>query len=516
MRIQNNIPALNTFRQLGINNTGSAKALEKLSSGFRINRAGDDAAGLAISEKMRAQIRGLNRASANAQDGISLIQAAEGALQESQNILQRMRYLAVQASNDVNETEDRTYIQDEINQLVKELDRIAFTSEFNKKTLLDGSLQNGSFSAKSISGSGVATGIVVTDKSSVPGIYNISTATIGIQASASFDIGSIITAAEQGEQINLSITSGTNAIENVDGNKKYLSPDEILVTFVATGDVQKDNATAINMLKDVLTKTIGEDYIVTTSGFELIITANKALDAASTSAGGFDSITSISFDFWSEKFDSTTGTMTAGAISTTAINAANTVGGQTAHVTVSGNGANTSVEMSSTQYGEFSVDMTALSAGLRFSLNDVTRYAASVVQVNAGRALTLQVGANSSLDQTVGIGVGSFSATALGVDRLVLLNNESGRASLAAVDKALGVVSDQRAALGAVQNRLEHTILNLDTVAENLQDAESRIRDVDMAKEMMNFTKFTILLQSSQAMMAQANAMPQGVLQLLR
>ena len=501
MRIQHNIPALNTYRQLGINNTGSAKSLEKLSSGFKINRAGDDAAGLAISEKMRAQIRGLNRASLNAQDGISLIQAAEGALQESQNILQRMRELAVQAGNDVNEAQDRTYIQDEINQLVKELDRIAFTTEFNKKTLLDGSLQNGNFSAKSISGKGVATGIVVTSPTATAGLYNISTASAGVKAMSTNHI-EVLNSVE-GETINIaigaSLTSGAGTL--------IFSSGDVIVTFTATGDTQKDTATAINMIKDVLTKAAGTDYTVTTSGYDLTLTANKAYGSEVSLGSYLDSAAALAFTLSSIGL----GTTAAGNSTFTTLGLVSTIG-KTTLVSVVGMGQATLVSMSETTYGEFNDDVSML----RFSLNDVTGYTATVVQVTAGRSLTLQVGANSSVDQTVAIGVTSFSATALGVDRTNVINNEAARASLAAVDKALGVVSDQRASLGAVQNRLEHTILNLDTVSENLADAESRIRDTDIAKEMMNFTKYSILMQSAQAMLAQANALPQGVLQLLR
>ncbi len=272
MRINNNMMAMNAHRQLGINNTGTSKSLEKLSSGFRINRAGDDAAGLAISEKMRAQVRGLNMASKNAQDGISLIQTAEGALDESHAILQRMRELAVQSANDTNEAEDRGYLQDEVTQLVSELDRIATTTQFNKKDLLKG------------------------------------------------------------------------------------------------------------------------DY--------------------------------------------------------------------------------------------------------------------------ATDALVFHVGANA--DQTIELTIGDMQAEALGVKDVDISDRDGANTAITTIDEAIEKLSDQRSALGAAQNRLEHTIRNLDISAENLQAAESRIRDVDMAKEMMEFTKQTILQQAATSMLAQANQVPQTVLQLLR
>ncbi len=271
MRINNNLMAMNANRQLGINNTGLSKSLEKLSSGFRINRAGDDAAGLSISEKMRAQIRGLEMASKNAQDGISLIQTAEGALDEVHSILQRMRELAVQAANDTNVTVDRSAIKDEINSLVEEIDRIATSTTFNEKKLLNGDL--------------------------------------------------------------------------------------------------------------------------------------------------------------------------------------------------------------------------------------------------SGTALTLQIGADSGV--TMEINIGSMKATDLGVSGLSVSGNADASAAISAIDQAIKNVSAQRSQLGAFQNRLEHTIKNLDNAAENLQAAESRIRDVDMAKEMMEFTKQSILQQAATAMLAQANSLPQSVLKLI-
>ncbi len=269
MRINNNIMAMNANRQLGINNSGVAKSLEKLSSGYRINRAGDDAAGLSISEKMRAQIRGLNMASKNAQDGISLIQTAEGALDEVHAILQRVRELAVQAANDTNVDVDREYLQAEVAQLLEEVDKISDRTEFNTQKLLDGS-----FSGK-------------------------------------FHIG-----ANQGQNMDISITAMT--------------------------------------------------------------------------------------------------------------------------------------------------------------------------------------------------------ASDLGIDAVDLTSQSGADSAIASIDTALNTVSEQRSALGAIQNRLEHTIKNLDNAAENLQAAESRIRDVDMAKEMMEFTKQTILQQAATAMLAQSNQVPQTVLQLLR
>ena len=496
MRIQHNIPALNTYRQLGINNTGSAKALEKLSSGYKINRAGDDAAGLAISEKMRAQIRGLNRASLNAQDGISLIQSAEGALQESQNILQRMRELAIQAGNDTNEAQDRTYIQDEINQLVKELDRIAFTTEFNKKTLLDGSLQAGNWTAKTVSGSGVKAGMMV-DNDFVTGMYSIETTTLGTKAVKEFTVN--MTGAIEGETVSISVGQDVTAI---DGSTKLLTSGGV-TSFIATGNVQADTSTAVNFLKDALSEALGSEYEVTSSGNTVIITSkNSATVTAEKTA--YDTMNALTFSTKATTSTGGTGTAPTGVTAGTSTSATLAV--------VNFNGA--AATASATKYGEYSAVVSGKT--IKFNMEDISKYSLALIEVSAGRDLTLQVGANYTIDQTVRLGVSGTSSAILGVDNLSVHNNEGARASLASVDKALIAVSDQRAALGAVQNRLEHTILNLDTISENLADAESRIRDTDIAKEMMNFTKFSILMQSSQAMLAQANALPQGVLQLLR
>ncbi len=493
MRIQNNIMALNTHRQLGINNLNQTKSTEKLSSGFRINRAADDASGLMISEKMRAQIRGLNQASANAQDGISLIQAAEGALQETHSVLQRMRELAVKAANDVNETEDRGAIKAEMDQLTREVDRIAFTTEFNKKTLLDGSLTDGAKSAKTVSGTGVRTGIVAT-AAAAAGSYGIEVSKLALANSQTYGVA--LDKSVEGETVILAL--GGADIKGEDGT--VLLKQGSVVTFTASGDIEKDNATAINMMKDALTQAIGKDYNVTSSGSNLKIEAKKAITSANLAT-----VKTATFAATAKKSDGTAGATYAA----TSISAGTAVTGVSAEVKVNGG---TALTMSATKYGEF-VDATN---GLTFTMDDVTKFSAAVVKVSAGHSLTLQVGANTSVDQTIGISVRSLSAAALGIDNLSVHSNEAGRSAIASVEKAITMVSEQRSALGAVQNRLEHTVANLDTVAENLTAAESRIRDVDMAKEMMNFTKNNILSQAATAMLAQANQAPQTVLQLLR
>ena len=377
MIINHNISALNTYRQLSINNSAVSKSLEKLSSGLRINRAGDDAAGLAISEKMRGQIRGLNMAVKNAQDGISLIQTAEGALNEMHSILQRMRELAVQAANDTNTDTDRQELQKEIDQLISEIDRIANTTEFNTKKLLEGS------AAKA-------------------GVINASAE---------------ILSQTGGNKFTISTASVTNA-SITDSGSFYLE--------IGTG-----------------TGTTGE--------------FNYTLTAADGSV--------------------TTGTLTAGA--TLSINGV--------EITVSTN----------IQTGD------AMSISI---IDDKT--------ISTDRSLKFQIGANAA--QTMSVDINDMSSTALNINGIKVDTQAAAQASITAVEMALRSVSSERAKLGAFQNRLEHTINNLGTSSENLSAAESRIRDVDMAKEMMEFTKNSILSQAATAMLAQANQVPQGVLQLLR
>jgi flagellin len=381
MRINHNIAALNTYRQLAIGTNAASKSMEKLSSGLRINRAGDDAAGLAISEKMRGQIRGLEMASKNAQDGISLIQTAEGALSETHSILQRMRELAVQASNDTNTDTDRKELQKEVDQLIEEIDRIANTTEFNTKKLLNGDLS-------------------------------------GVRTEAGY-----VEFNEKSSAVFSSVTFATSA------------------TTVA-------NAT----------------YNVRITG----ITAGTTFKIE-----------------WSDQAGNTGFTLVDGSGTSTF-----TIGGAT--------GINITLTTLST-----------LSIG-----EEATITARATVADTIDTSLTYQIGANSS--QTMRVSIEDMSAKALHVDNIKVDTVQAAEASIAAINKAIEEVSAQRAKLGAFQNRLEHTINNLGTAAENLTAAESRIRDVDMAKEMMDFTKNNILTQAAQAMLAQANQQPQGVLQLLR
>ncbi len=485
MRIQNNLMAMNTHRQLGVNNLNQTKSTEKLSSGYRINRAADDASGLSISEKMRAQIRGLNQASANAQDGISLVQAAEGALQESHSILQRMRELSVKAANDVNETEDRNAIQKELDQLTAEVDRIAFTTEFNKKTLLNGSLSNGSYmqldsaatNNAAISGLQMATptdAVVSAVRTTTPG-----GPVPAVAAEKAFDI-SVGTAIASGDTISFDINGTTYTTAALTG-----------------GETDAQIATAMQTAF-----TAGSDTSVTVAatGGKLTITSATA-DAAGNAIVGLSNV-------------SVTGT---GTVTSTADAAATIVG---ADATTSGPSTSVAVTIGGVATTKQADGSFKTAAGDSVKVNEQALTAdgtfTATYKAAQGAPLTLQVGANAGADQTIKVSIQELSASGLGLVGLDVSDHTKAQSAIASVEKAISTVSEQRSALGAVQNRLEHTVANLDTVSENLQSAESRIRDVDMAKEMMAFTKNNILTQAATAMLAQANQAPQTVLQLLR
>jgi len=432
MRINNNIMAMNANRQLGINNNGMAKALEKLSSGLNINRAGDDAAGLAISEKMRGQIRGLNQASRNAQDGISLIQTAEGALNETHAILQRMRELAVQSANDTNVEVDREAIQDEMNQLIEELDRISETTQFNTQTLLDGSF-TGTFQI------GANEGQTVTLE-----LNRMDSAGLGLLSYNSIEDGTT-----SGNEDNKLLADGVYVL---DGSNLKDTAGNIVATY-------EGNNISVN----------------TSDGTETIITLQKANLASGALITISDNGT---------KFDVKNALAKPDDLNNL---------GELAPGTYKIEGSN--------------VIKDGKLVGTFKSKDDGDNESGSnIIEINGKVIKEENLGFQAD---KLGEGV---SFTINGAD---VTTRETAEGTITAIDKAIELVSKERSKLGAMQNRLEHTIKNLDTSAENLQAAESRIRDVDMAKEMMEFTKQSILQQAATAMLAQANQLPGSVLKLL-
>ena len=415
MVVQHNLTAMNSNRMLGVTTSAQAKSTEKLSSGYKINRAADDAAGLSISEKMRKQIRGLTQASSNAQDGISAVQTAEGALNEVQDMLQRMNELAVKAANGTNSEDDRNYIQDEVNQLIKEIDRVSTTTKFNETYLLKGD------------------------------------DTVKFTATPTAGLATTLTDGSDTAQAEIEITIAANSYKT-EGGKSDVTFSLMGKNFSVRLEETDDNKT----LATKLAKAMNENKIT----------------------------------------DSNVGAFTASADDAGKITLTAAEKGKVADTTVIKDGAK----------------LTAEGTGVL--------------------TLDLHVGADSTSDNQISVDIKQMSATVLGLKTgnsttgdatgdldTLLVNGKDDKNARAAIDtiaSALQEVSKQRSALGAAQNRLEHTISNLDNVVENTTSAESSIRDTDMATEMVKYSNNNILAQAGQAMLAQANQSNQGVLSLLQ
>lgn len=494
MRIQHNINALNSLRQLANNNSATGKNLEKLSSGYRINRAGDDAAGLAISEKMRGQINGLEQAQQNANDGISLIQTAEGGLNETHAILQRMREIAVQSANGTYQNEvDRENLNKEVDALKSEIDRISTSTHFNKINLLDGSLGN----SKSVANFATAGDVSIKDMSATAGK---SVASKAVNAAATndktiFKVDYVDANGKAGSiDIEYADTTGTPTAESTAkaiadafnkselGSKFEASSDSSgILTF--TSKVAGDN-------KAKVTNTAGA---AVSTGTTIDSTTNKGVNAkqeitlTSTKAGDSITIGGRTYEFQTAQ---NIGKVKDGRIAV-AIGASSTDSAANLAAVLKENG----VESATAATGKVTI---------------------SKMEEIGGDGIVFQIGANGTKDQRVSLNVGNMSASGLEVSNISVSTREDANAAIASIDNAINTVSGTRADLGALQNRLEHTVNNLGVTSENLTAAESRIRDVDMAKEMMEYTKNNILSQAAQAMLAQANQQPQGVLQLLQ
>ncbi len=649
MRINTNLTAMNTYTQYTKNNNKIASAVEKLSSGYSINSAADNAAGLAISEKMRAQIRGLDQASANSQDAISLVQTAEGNLSESTEILQRMRELAVQSSSDTNNDDiDRTALQDEFEQLQSELDDIAGNASFNKKSLLDGSLaqKRAKLSNVILAQSGLSVEVgnaaagsyafsvsVQQESAAISGKASTFTAT---SSSDSFAVGSVSNSVGESSLANgnytvdatydeannqmvfsakgdngqifkailsesqladaygeggtksatLNFTNGdaaafsftltttsSTAYDTTNGSTMGTLADDIsdALKLSATGGVDAQEATY-----GVYANLTGAKSVKLEAGMDSVTFSNGAkvnfneLTTSSVSTANKAEMTDIALTGDSEakiaaggKYGNlkaadnstlTNGTIAIAADGTDGLKATidgasfycnfdadtyaqintDSDGGKTSTLTfkdAAGNdaftidltlaaktdGTDTGIDASGlaklasvvsagsgdiTHAGEHTFDATFGTTGSSF---DVTS--------KAGSGLTFQVGANEGDEMTIYID--EMNANYLGVASSSVATQSAASASINAVDDAINQVSSQRAYLGAIQNRLDHKIANLDTSSENLTSAESQIRDVDMAKEMTTFTNANILQQAATAMLAQANSLPQNVLSLL-
>jgi flagellin len=546
MIVQHNLSAMNTNRMLGISTSSLSKSTEKLSSGYRINRAADDAAGLAISEKMRTQIRGFDQASSNAADGISMIQTAEGALNESHSILQRMRELAVQAANGTETDSDRSNLQDEIEQLQEELDRIASDTEFNTMPLLDGSL---SAASSSVSSAGPKFGVYdttlqafVTSNVKGVGVDLNNTAAAGGESAMWSSDGKTLT-------INL-VKNQTYTQQEIDSlilnakqedSKADATPAELEVNFYFNSVTATDAACGIVNIQTTEEGIRGVSNVTAFKAGSTELSASTdfvgatAIKLTALKYGADYNITvAITFDSAvnSEKCELKTAASygTDGSLTTS--------GGYILHL------------CSGQEYSESEIESILAEGGLNIDVELVgpdpdepktlyvtqNTYVADVKLnngqglgdedaflgqskyggVTGGKGVTLQVGANEG--QTMSFSIGDMSANALGVNpsKVNVKDQKGASDSINYIDEAIEKVSKQRSLLGAVQNRLEHTIANLDNTAENLQSAESTVRDVDMAEEMVQFSKNNILQQAGQSMLAQANQSTQGVLSLLQ
>lgn len=564
MVVQHNMSAMNANRMLNISTTAQSKSTEKLSSGYRINRAADDAAGLSISEKMRSQIRGLNKASDNAQDGISLIQTAEGALNESHSILQRMRELSVQAANGTETDDDREAVQNEIEQLQSELTRISETTEFNTMKLLDGSQEKGKTE--------------FTYSSSQAGAFGTVEGSAGSYKAAA--IGGAIKATGDGKDGDDSLTY---KLSYTDGEGKS---HEISIDFKLVAD-ETDAASTSPAGKGYLVASDGTKY-ATAKGFDggttgiTVTEVTDAIFAELKKTGLADSFkiekgTDDSLTFTAKATGTKEPVVTHAAYGTTVNGivgadtatpvAATAASDDTVYMNAGSQKAYTGAKTENVDEHIFEVDgkkfMFATKSGIdamdKKKYSDVTivetavdtpdtaeaKKMANLISQKTGlkaytaaasaslgteatgvfiaikpsaadsKGIELQIGANEG--QTMKFSIGDMSAEALGVEKddINLSTQDGAKKATTTIDEAIKKVSSQRSELGAIQNRLEHTISNLDTAAENTQTSESRIRDVDMADEMVEYSKNNILAQAGQSMLAQANQSTQGVLSLL-
>ena len=573
MVVRTNTMALNAYRQLGMNNSAVAKSLEKLSSGFRINRAGDDAAGLAISEKMKAQITGLETAATNAQDGISLIQTAEGNLNEVHSMLNRMVELASKSANGTYTVTERQALQDEMDQLLDEIDRISQSANFNGTKLLDGSMSGG---VKVANEQELITADtqVLTDgqlaKTPQKGIYSVdfSNASISNASGAAItdakftifgkdlalgnladgqtiegsDLADLIATKWNAQAADDKKLHGVNVVASVEGSKVVFTMDEAPTTVDATvagttgkfsgTDLTQNNGHEVTVtVEQEPTSQVGRLY----GQAQVTFTADDFVDGATIKIGDTTYVCATGRN--SKYADA------ENVIDLTDQNGA-TVDLATAVQRLSEAAKDNKNFKVGTTLTTGVVTFTEREGGVDYAVNNLagadnkgTNTPAStgknataldwkglikkgmVDTSSSSHALTLQIGDTADKFNKLSVSVDDMSANGLGLGKLRktgIMTEADASNAIDTIKNAINTVSSTRAGLGALQNRLEHTINNLDVAVENLSAANSRIRDTDMAKEMMNYTKMNVLVQSAQAMLAQANQQPQSVLQLLQ
>lgn len=558
MVVQHNLNAINANNKMNINVSGTKKATEKLSSGYQINRAGDNAAGLAISEKMRSQIRGLSQATKNANDGISLIQTAEGGLNETHSILQRMRELAVQSANGTYQDDtDREAIQLEVDALKSEIDRIASSTEYNGMKLLDGSLGGTTTGTTDF---GARYGVLISANTVVDGANNKLKENLSLE-------GATLTSSVNGVTVKLADTAsgvggenaqwdaaGTTLTINLKAGQSYsqsqindLIKNATMAKADAAGTPQASTPADVELkLKSGVFTFQKAETFKTSAGVRAASDdtdlVEYLINGTDQNDGYADTIKFTSNNYGEDTRKLKIATDVAAGKEWVATTTANNEG------TGIKDGEFTLHLATGVEYTEEDIQNLLKQAGLDYTVTltdsktpdgDKSFYAQKVVAeadataieigkttagaglgsdklTGTGKGLTFQIGANGVEDQRVTLSVGDMSSTSIGVGGADVSTQDAANKAIDMVDAAVKTVSMQRAGLGALQNRLEYTVNNLTTTNENLTAAESQIRDTDMATEMINYTKNNILQQASQAMLAQANQQPQAILQLLQ
>jgi len=532
VRINHNISALKANNQLSKTNKQLDKSLEKLSSGYRINSAADDSAGMAISEKMRTQIAGLDQASRNASDGISVIQTAEGALSEVESMLQRMRELSVQSSNGTYTTQDRTAIQSEINQLNQEITRISNTTEFNTMTLLDGNIDRKSYSSDnrvnlvSLSDTvdvggykiditqdarqAVVVGNTIADFGVDPVttvVYTSATRKITANEAGSINVNGESVEVKEGETIEQVFEKLRDACDKVDVN--------VFATAVAATPSTTTNLDlagySSTKLDELTTKLVfsTKDY-GTKEGINLYCDNGNLCNVLGLTINGV----------------STTGTdAKAALVVKNPVTPNGTLFENTATISVSGNKVTVSDSNDfkmvfkvdpgtvKTVFTDAVITGAAVNATAKNITGAGTNVPITVSVLDAG-PMDLQIGANEG--QTMSVRIPKITPETLGIDRINIATADGAQEAIDLLDNAVNQISAIRSKLGAYQNRLEHSISNLDTTSENMTESLSRIEDVDMAEEMAEYTQKNVLAQAGTSMLAQANQRPQSILSLLQ
>ena len=577
MRIQHNIMAMNAYRNYNTNTSALAKNLEKLSSGYKINRAGDDAAGLAISEKMRAQITGLNAASKNVKDGISLVKTAEGAMQEVQDMLGRMKYLATQSANGTYDNEvDRANLQKEVDALKEEINRIADSANFNGQKLLNGELaKSGKATSSNFKGWDSIKGALaagLTDVKATKAKDDILMANVTAGDVKGGEKFTMTIAMSDGKKYDFEITAKLDPDDATKFNFVDKDGNELLSASLAlTGNLKDDNIGAA-FEKLIEESDLGDTYDVSYAGGKITLEAKVA-------GAGPANVDAVDMKQWDEN----------GAAK--AFGGTNKIAGPDGTASVKGADAYQSLDLGNALIFDHTTDKTALEKAV-FEINgekfvfiekgkvtdeniakmkeagiehwvetaavgtagsgpaaaDIAKMVEKIkfttgldvkqgtntagvwadsatgthIKIGDGAStntvgggLQLQIGDTADSYNQMKVFVSDMHTKALGIDGLDITNPDNAATAIDTIMNAINSVSSTRGDLGAVQNRLEHTANNLSVMTENIQDAESTIRDTDVAEEMMAYTKNNILIQSAQAMLAQANAVPQGVLQLL-